>query len=91
MQQEFLAAAQLLSPAELEEFVREHVMNELREIRRLPALAERSKCFKELCMEWHPDKCPAIERLATSVFQMLQSEKESVLAAGTGRRSGSSS
>jgi len=80
MQREFLAAAAQLSESELRDFVDEHVKGELASVRALPAEL-RSQAFKRLCSEWHPDKCPAIQKLATEVFQRLQAQKLSVLNA----------
>eukprot|EP00747_Dinoflagellata_sp_TGD_P164573 gnl/TRDRNA2_/TRDRNA2_184680_c0_seq1.p1 gnl/TRDRNA2_/TRDRNA2_184680_c0~~gnl/TRDRNA2_/TRDRNA2_184680_c0_seq1.p1 ORF type:complete len:174 (+),score=38.36 gnl/TRDRNA2_/TRDRNA2_184680_c0_seq1:30-551(+) len=74
LQQEFLMAASQLSEKELREWVDEHVSGELEGIRALPA-DKRAQAFRSLCAEWHPDKCPGIERLATEVFQRLQVEK----------------
>lgn len=79
-QREFLLAANQLSPAELREFVLEHVNSEIAEVRRLPQ-EQRVQAFRSLCAEWHPDKCPAIVGLATDIFKHLQAEKAAVLAA----------
>lgn len=76
---EFMAAASMLSQEELREFVSDHISNELREIRAMPG-EQRSQAFRMLCAEWHPDKCPAIEGLATEVFQRLQAQKTAFLA-----------
>eukprot|EP00931_Biecheleriopsis_adriatica_P003843 TRINITY_DN105603_c0_g1_i1.p1 TRINITY_DN105603_c0_g1~~TRINITY_DN105603_c0_g1_i1.p1 ORF type:complete len:571 (+),score=117.47 TRINITY_DN105603_c0_g1_i1:88-1800(+) len=35
-------------------------------------LDERRKAFKTACFQWHPDKNPSNEELATEVFQFLQ-------------------
>lgn len=75
---EFILAAQLLSEQELREFVEEHVRNQIREIRGLP-IEQRPQAFRSLLAEWHPDKCPAIQGLATEMFQRLQSQKSTVL------------
>eukprot|EP00927_Polykrikos_kofoidii_P029748 TRINITY_DN25669_c0_g1_i1.p1 TRINITY_DN25669_c0_g1~~TRINITY_DN25669_c0_g1_i1.p1 ORF type:complete len:233 (+),score=43.98 TRINITY_DN25669_c0_g1_i1:71-769(+) len=77
-QREFLAAAQQLSDDELREFVDDHIAMELTSIRALPA-EQRAQAFRALCAEWHPDKCPAIAHIATSVFQRLQEQKSKIL------------
>eukprot|EP00929_Paragymnodinium_shiwhaense_P100736 TRINITY_DN63286_c0_g1_i1.p1 TRINITY_DN63286_c0_g1~~TRINITY_DN63286_c0_g1_i1.p1 ORF type:complete len:229 (+),score=48.15 TRINITY_DN63286_c0_g1_i1:69-755(+) len=79
LRREFLTAMEMLTAQELEEFVQKHIAAELSNIRELPH-SDRLKCFKDLCMEWHPDKCPAIQGLATEVFQLLQAEKDSILS-----------
>lgn len=78
LMQEFVLAAQLLSEEELREFVEEHVKDQLRQIRGLPK-EQRAQAFRSLQAEWHPDKCPAIQGLATEIFQRLQSQKSTVL------------
>mmetsp|Transcript_103435 Transcript_103435/g.221181 ORF Transcript_103435/g.221181 Transcript_103435/m.221181 type:complete len:356 (+) Transcript_103435:3-1070(+) len=42
-------------------------------------LAERKKVFKQLLVQWHPDKNPGSEQHATEVFRALQDNKESFL------------
>lgn len=79
IQQEFLRAAELLSKAELREFVEDHVNTEIKEIRTLPP-GQRPQAFRTLCAEWHSDKCPAIAALATDIFQRLQTQKDMVLS-----------
>lgn len=37
--------------------------------------SERKKCFKEMQFEWHPDKNPDDEEMATAVFQFLMSAR----------------
>merc|ERR1712151_483647 len=74
VQEEFIAAAKQLSDAELRDFVKDHVENELLRLRALP-MEDRESAFRALCAEWHPDRCPAIRDLATEVFQHLQQHK----------------
>jgi len=81
LQHEFIAAAQQLSKPELREFVLEHVKGELSKIRLMPT-RERALAFRALCLEWHPDKCPAINDIATDVFQYLQTQKSNLLHQG---------
>jgi len=43
---------------------------------------DRKKLWRQLCLEWHPDKRPYEEELATHVFQWLQQRKVAYLSEG---------
>jgi len=77
-QREFIQAALQLSAEELRDFIDDHVRYELALVMRMPP-ERRAQGFRQLCAEWHPDKCPGITELATEVFQRLQAQKARVL------------
>lgn len=77
-QQQFLQAASKLSDEELRDFVADLISAEMAAINKLsPEL--RAPAYRSLCIAWHPDKCPAIASIATSVFQHLQAQKNKIL------------
>merc|ERR1719271_2004475 len=47
----------------------------LRELQQIEPKEERSKQFRALLREWHPDKNPDKSEVATEVFQFLQKGK----------------
>eukprot|EP00929_Paragymnodinium_shiwhaense_P074341 TRINITY_DN38032_c0_g2_i1.p1 TRINITY_DN38032_c0_g2~~TRINITY_DN38032_c0_g2_i1.p1 ORF type:complete len:320 (-),score=77.47 TRINITY_DN38032_c0_g2_i1:960-1919(-) len=78
MEDHFFQAVAMLPPEELQEFAKDHVETELKQIRALPREL-RARAFRGLAAEWHPDKCPAMPDFAKEVFQQLQAQKKTVL------------
>jgi len=76
-QRQFLVAASKLSDEELRDFVADFISAEIAAINKLPPEL-RGPAYRSLCIAWHPDKCPAIASIATSVFQLLQAQKNKI-------------
>jgi len=79
LRQDVFQLASALGEEDLHRFVHSHIAGELDAIRALPH-AQRSRAFRALCFQWHPDKCPLRASLATQIFQLLQAQKESLLS-----------
>merc|ERR1712187_403018 len=52
----------------------EVIFKDMSNSRRAPQ-DDRQKAYRAACLSWHPDKNPKHEKLATEVFQFLQSLK----------------
>mmetsp|Transcript_15099 Transcript_15099/g.33294 ORF Transcript_15099/g.33294 Transcript_15099/m.33294 type:complete len:195 (+) Transcript_15099:68-652(+) len=78
LQQDLAEAAAGLSPAELQEFCEEYIVTQLGTLA-TRCKEDRRKIFKDMLVDWHPDKHPRHPQLAKQMFQLLQSKKASVL------------
>jgi curved DNA-binding protein CbpA len=58
-------------------------LNQLTAIQKMESKDARSKEFRQLLRNWHPDKNPDKVEVATAVFQFLQKGKRLLGDAGT--------
>ena len=72
---DFLAATDSATVDKAAAFIKD-IEDDLNERKARDDVETRRDFFKELCLHWHPDKCPADKETATKIFLMLQGKKE---------------